>query len=139
MCNGVVNCHLIFISKVGFQDLWISGVIEMMTPLNLFCFGDGGPIWTPIEKLVQIRFSVQGVSKSSTPFKVCGKTPLPYICFFINHCRNLRRWFALASLYRWGSETLPHINPSSHFTIADDFAHCTRLEMGRVFSLQPAP
>lgn len=37
------------ISKVGFQDLWISGVIEMMTPLILFCFGDGGPIWTPIE------------------------------------------------------------------------------------------
>ena len=22
--NEVVNCHLIFISKVGFQDLWIS-------------------------------------------------------------------------------------------------------------------
>ena len=44
----VVNCHLVVISKVGFQDLWISGVIEMMTPLNLFCFGDGGPIWTPI-------------------------------------------------------------------------------------------
>lgn len=29
---GVVNYHLIIISKVGFQDLWISGVIEMMTP-----------------------------------------------------------------------------------------------------------
>ncbi len=39
----VVNYHLIIVSKVGFYDLWISGVIEMMTPLNLFCFGDGGP------------------------------------------------------------------------------------------------
>ena len=66
MCNGVVNCHLIFISKVEFQDLWISEVIEMMTPLNLFCFGDGGPIWTPIEKLIQLCFWVQGVSKLST-------------------------------------------------------------------------
>ena len=73
----VVNYHLIIVSKVRFYDLWISGVIEMMTPLNPFCFGDGGPIWTPIEELVQIRFSVQGVSKLSTPFKGSGKTPLP--------------------------------------------------------------
>ena len=44
----VVNYHLIIISKVGCHYLWISGGIEMMTPLNLFSFGDGGPIWTPI-------------------------------------------------------------------------------------------
>ncbi len=48
-------------SKVGFHDIWISRVIEMMTPLNLFCFGDGGLIWTLIGKLVLICFSVQGV------------------------------------------------------------------------------
>ncbi len=73
----VVNYHLIIVSKVGFYDIWISGVIEMMTPLNLFCFGDGGPIWTPIGKLIQLCFLVQGVSKLSTPFKGSGKTPLP--------------------------------------------------------------
>lgn len=73
----VVNYHLIIVLKVGFYGLWISGVIEMMTPLNLFCFGDGGPIWTPIEKLIQLCFLVQGVSKLSTPFKERGKMLLP--------------------------------------------------------------
>lgn len=33
----------------------------------------------------------------------------------------------------------PIFNLPSHFTMADDFAHCTRLEMGRVFSPQPPP
>ena len=69
----VVNNHLIIVSKVGFQDLWISGVIEMMTPLNLFCFGDGVQFGLPSE----IRFAYQSADNLSTTFKARGKTPLP--------------------------------------------------------------
>ena len=53
-CNILLYQPLCSTSLTETNDLWISGGIEMMTPLNLFCFGDGGPIWTPIEKLVQL-------------------------------------------------------------------------------------
>lgn len=99
------------ISKIGFQDLWISGVIEMMTSLNLFPFGDGGPIWTPIEELVQIRFSVQEVSKLSP----LSKDAVKHRSLYLKPVSQIATVICTA-LYRWGSETLPHINLSSHFT-----------------------
>lgn len=84
--SGVVNYHLTVISKVGFHDLWILGVIKMMTPFKLFYFRDGGLFWTLIVKLVQIYFSVQGVSKSSTPFKGRCKIPLPLSQTTVANC-----------------------------------------------------
>lgn len=47
--------------------------------LRLLDFGDEGTFYPIIERLIQLCFLVQGVSKLSTPFKGSGKTPLPYI------------------------------------------------------------
>lgn len=134
----VVNYHLVIISKVGFHNLWISGVIEMMTPFNLLCFGDGGPIWTPIERLIQLCFSVQGVSNLSTPFKGCSKTPLPLSLIFHKPLSRSATVVRTAPC-RWGSVSLPHINLPSHFTTADNSTYRTHPETGRVLSLQPPP
>lgn len=47
-----------------------------------------------IGRLIQLCFLVQGVSKSSTPFKGGGKTPLPAltlkrgVCFLCNQLQS---------------------------------------------------
>ena len=59
------------ISKIGFQGLWISGVIEMMTPFIFFASEMGVQFGLPSK----IRYSYQGMDNLSTTFKACCKTP----------------------------------------------------------------
>ena len=60
-------------SKVGFHYLWISGVIEMMTPFIFFASEMGVQFGLPSE----IRFAYQSADNLSTTFKARCKTPFP--------------------------------------------------------------
>ena len=81
-------------------------------------FGDEGTFYPLIGRLVQIRFSVQGVSKSFTPSKDAVKHRSLYLKPVSQSATVVRT--APCDGGAWSTTHLP-----SHFTTADNSATCT--------------